>query len=239
MAVCDCHKVTAESHEINRQRCQACGRCVSSCLSDALTLYGRSVTPQEILPDLLEDQIFYQNSGGGVTLSGGEPLCQADFCAELLSLLKGENVNCALDTCGAVPWDAFEKVLPFVDCFLYDFKHPDGDVHRALTGADNALCKDNLRKLGSLKRPVEIRIPMIPGMNTQADVLERAAAFLAEIPSVTAVRLLEYHDLSRSKYRALDQVCSMQENLRITPQQMASGADIFRKAGLKTILPDD
>jgi pyruvate formate lyase activating enzyme len=212
---------------------------VASCLHDALVLYGRTVSPEEILPELLEDSLFYKASGGGITLSGGEPLMQADFCAELLALLKQSGVHCAVDTCGAVPWEAMEKVVPFVDLFLYDFKHPDSEAHKSLTGADNGLIKENLRRLGMLDIPVEIRIPLIPGMNTDEAALKRSAEFLAEIPSVTAVRLLEYHDLSRSKYNAIGRTCTMPANLRMTPDEMHRSADVFKSYHLKTVLPDD
>lgn len=237
--VCDCHNIMPEAHTIARDRCTVCGRCVSRCLADALIPYGRTVTVSEILPELLEDQLFYETSGGGVTLSGGEPLLQADFCSELLSVLKQEGIHCAVDTCGAVPWGAFEKVLPFTDLFLFDFKHPDTEVHRALTGMGNELIRENLQQLGKLGCPVEIRIPLIPGMNTDDDVLSRSAEFLAVIPSVTVVRLLEYHDLSRAKYKAVDRECTMPENLCMTPDQMRHCAEIYKSYNLKVLLPDD
>ena len=237
--VCSCHHVTAEIHSLDRTRCTACGTCAAGCLSDALIHYGKTVTPQEILPELLEDLPFYETSGGGVTLSGGEPLLQAEFCAELLKLLKQEKIHCAVDTCGAVSWNAIEKVLPYTDLFLYDFKHPDSAMHRELTGLGNELILENLKHLGERNHPVEIRIPLIPGMNTEEETLKRAAEFLSGIPSVTVLRLLEYHDLSRSKYQAVGREYTLEKNLSLTPEQMRRCAEIFQAFHLKTLLPDD
>ena len=237
--VCDCHQITDAGHRIDRSRCTACGKCVTACLPDALVHYGRIVTLQDVFPELMEDLPFYETSGGGVTLSGGEPLLQADFCAELLKMLKQEGIHCAVYTCGADPRHAFEKVLPYTDLFLYDFKHPDSAVHRDLTGLGNELILDNLKYLGRLNRPVEIRVPLIPGLNTDDDALKRTADFLAGIPSVTAVRLLEYHDLSRSKYQAVDREYTLPENLSLSPEQLRHCAGIFKSFQLNTLLPED
>lgn len=239
MTFCDCHRVTAETHELDRSRCVGCGRCISVCSVEALVHYGKSVSPGEILPALLADRIFFEESGGGVTLSGGEPLLHADFCVELLKLLKQERINCAVDTCGAVPWGDLERTLPYTDLFLYDFKHPVSEDHRRLTGCGNEKIIENLRRLGELRCPVEIRIPLIPGMNTGIEVLKRSAEILAGIPSITAVRLLEYHDLSRSKYRSVGREYLMPDTLPITPEELARGAEILHSFRLNVLLPDD
>ena len=160
---------------------------------------------------VLEDRAFYETSGGGVTVSGGEPLLQAAFCAELFGLLKRECIHTAVDTCGEVPWSAFETVLPVADLFLFDFKHPDSEAHRRLTGSGNERIKANLLRLGRNGCPVEIRIPLIPGLNMEDETLKRSAEFLAGIGTVTAVRLLAYHSLARSKYEAVGRPDTMPE----------------------------
>ena len=119
------HTIENGKHSFNREKCIICGKCTDVCLSDALILYGKEMTVEELLPVLLKDKDFYDNSGGGVTLSGGECLMQADFCAELLQMLKKEGINTAVDTCGYVPKESIDKVLPYTDTFLYDIKAID------------------------------------------------------------------------------------------------------------------
>ena len=117
------HVIDVEGHRIDRTKCTVCGKCEAVCFSDALKLYGREGTVKSLLPELLADRDFYETSGGGVTLSGGECLAQADFCTELLKALKEENIHTAVDTCGFVKREAIDKVLPYTDIFLYDMKH--------------------------------------------------------------------------------------------------------------------
>lgn len=157
---------------------------------------------REILPKLLEDRIFFESSGGGVTISGGEPLIQADFVFELLSSLKKEGVSTAVDTCGAVPWDSFEKVLSVTDLFLYDIKHIDSEIHREGTGMGNERILKNLQRLSNEGKKIWIRIPVIAGFNDSKETFEKIAKFLAPI-NVEKVELLSGHDLAGSRYCAL------------------------------------
>ena len=129
----------AGTHVFLRERCTACGKCVDACFADALQICGKELSPQDAAELLLEDADFYRNSGGGVTISGGEPLCQAEFCADLFGILRSRGIHTAIDTCGFVPWTAFEKVLPATDLFLYDLKHIDPEQHQRLTGKSNDL----------------------------------------------------------------------------------------------------
>ena len=182
-------------------RCTACGMCANVCPGQALTLYGREVTVQELLPQLCEDRLFYAHSGGGITLSGGECLLQAPFCRALLAQCKTQGLHTAVDTCGAVPWDAFAAVLPYTDLFLYDIKAVDDDVHLACTGQKAGPILRNLRRLTESGARVEIRYPYVPGCNDGQT--KKIAAFVATLPEPPPVRVLPYHDYARSKYRAL------------------------------------
>ena len=188
-------------HAIDRSRCRLCGKCVDACWRGALEICGRDYTPEELLPLLMRDAAFYE-SGGGVTVSGGEPLLYAEAVARLFALLRGHGVRTALDTCGEAPWEAFEAVLPFADLVLFDMKGMDPERHRENTGRDNRRILDNLRRLGERETPVEIRMPVVPGCNDSEGEFEAAARFLAKMPSAVAVRLLPYRSLARSKYRA-------------------------------------
>ncbi len=196
------HVFTDGVHTIDREKCIACGKCTEICPAEALMLYGKRMTADDILPVLLEDADFYRSSGGGVTLSGGECLLQADFCAELLKKLKEHGVSTAVDTCGDVPEEAILKVLPYTDIFLYDLKAVDEDVHIRCTGRSNKRILENLRMIDASGASSEIRYPYVPGCNDNQ--AEPIAAFLSGLRHITGIRVLPYHNYAGSKYRALD-----------------------------------
>lgn len=183
------------------EKCAACGSCVDACLGDALKLYGKRVTAEEILPTLLEDRDFYASSGGGVTLSGGECLLQPEFCEELLKLLKESKIHTAVDTCGFVSRAAIDRVLPYTDLFLYDIKAIDEEVHIRCTGQSNQVILENLRYIDEAGKKIEIRIPYVPEYNDTQ--IEKIADFIAELKNITRVKVLPYHNYAGSKYRAL------------------------------------
>lgn len=195
------HKFENGKHIFDRTKCIGCGKCAENCLDGALTLYGKEITVEELLPLLLEDKDFYISSGGGVTLSGGECLMQADFCAELLKQLKANGIHTAVDTCGFLSKENLDKVIPFTDTFLYDLKAYDEDVHKKCTGVSNRPILDNLRHLDSLGKNIEIRIPFVPEYN--ADQIGKIAKFLSELKNIKKVRVLPYHNYAGSKYTAL------------------------------------
>ena len=204
-------------------------------MGNALRLYGQHVTVEDILPKLLEDRDFYETSGGGVTISGGEPLLQPVFVEKLLEKLSESGVATAVDTCGAVPWSAFETVLPYTDLFLYDLKHIDSTAHEHATGLPNTQILQNLQRLSERGIPVEIRIPIIPGFNDDAATLTAMADLLANQRGLTAVRLLKYHDLARSKFAAIGQTDTMPHVTPPTDEEMEHHAQFFHAHNLKTI----
>ncbi|MBQ3013636.1 MAG: glycyl-radical enzyme activating protein [Clostridia bacterium] len=226
------HILDAEGHRLDRERCVACGKCESVCLADALKFYGREVTVESLLPDLLADRDFYETSGGGVTLSGGECLCQADFCAELLAALKRENINTAVDTSGFVKREAIDKVLPYTDVFLYDIKHIDPEKHREGTGQRNDLILENLAYLAQCEKAVEIRIPLIPGYND--DAIDAIGALLSQYSNITGVRVLKYHNMAQSKYVSLGSTHTLPALSE--DDCMARSAEILRNYGLRVIV---
>ena len=190
-----------------RHKCIGCGECrrngftSADCLGEARVTYGREVTVDELFDRLTEDRAFYESSGGGVTLSGGECLMQADFCRELLKRLKGEGIHTAVDTSGYAPRASLDKVIPYTDVFLYDLKAYAPTTHKKCTGVSNEIILENLRYLDSLGKKIEIRIPYVPEYNDGE--MEKMAEFIATLKNVQKIRILPYHNHAATKYSAL------------------------------------
>ncbi len=199
----DAHQMIAGRHVFLRGKCTGSGACAQACPGHALVFYGRKMSARDVLAVVLEDQSFYAHSGGGLTLSGGEPLLQDLFCHELLQLAKDAGLHTAVDTCGAVPWENIARVQPLTDLFLYDIKHMDRDRHKQGTGFDNKQIQENLRQLSGQGASIEIRLPLIPGYNDDVRNIQATGTFLASLQGIQKVRVLPYHDYARSKYKAL------------------------------------
>lgn len=195
------HKLSGNVHTFDKQMCKSCGKCEEVCLGDALRIYGKEYTAEELIPFLTEDKDFYDNSDGGVTLSGGECLLYADFCAELLKKLKEQSIHTAVDTCGLVPREAFDKVMPYTDVFLYDIKAIDENTHIECTGKSNKVILENLKYIDECGKKTEIRIPYVPEYNDgEIDVI---FDFLKDLKNISKIRVLAYHNYAASKYDAL------------------------------------
>lgn len=221
-------------HTYQRQDCIACGKCEAVCPQKAFQFYGREYTAREVLDVVMEDVLFYEASNGGMTLSGGECLLQADACRELLVLAKERGLNTAVDTCGCVPWEHFEKVLPYTDTFLYDVKAFDEAVHKRCTGVSNQRILENLRKLDEHGARIEIRIPYVPGYND--DQMEKIAAFLAELDHITRIKLLPVHTFTDTKYGALGYENPMQDIVVPAAEEMERAREVFASKGLPVII---
>ena len=221
LAVCPsgAHKIENGVHTLDRSLCISCGKCPEVCLGEALTLYGKEMSVDELLPLLLQDRDFYENSGGGITVSGGECLMHADFCRELLERLKKEGINTAVDTCGFAAREMLDKVIPFTDVFLYDLKAYKEEVHISCTARENGIILENLKYLDLKGKKIEIRIPFVPGYN-DGDI-EDIAKFLSPFKNVSKIRLLPYHSYASSKYSAL----GMENTL---PERMPEEAELLR-----------
>ena len=187
--------------EIDRERCDACGKCAEACTQDALKVVGFDMAVDEVLAEVEKDRAFYRRSGGGLTIGGGEPLMQYRFTAELLEAAQEEYLHTAIETCGHAPWDLFEAVLKHVDLLQLDLKHMDPERHRELTGQSNELILDNLKKVLSVKTPqdVIIRIPVIPGCNDSIEDITETARFVSDL-GFKQIELIPYHRLGVSKY---------------------------------------
>jgi pyruvate formate lyase activating enzyme len=234
-------------------RCMACGRCteeerrapairelgpedLEACPTGAVQQVGRERQPAELVRELLRDRIFFDDSGGGVTFSGGEPLMQPDFLQECLGLLKAEGVHTALDTCGFAPWAQLEAAAAQVPLVLYDIKLMDEARHRKATGQSNRIILDNLRALSRVHPEIWIRIPVVPGVNDDVVNLEATARFLAPLPGVRRVDLLPYHAIGQAKFARLGLTYTLPDLASPAPEAMETAAAIFRARGLTTLI---
>jgi pyruvate formate lyase activating enzyme len=219
---------------VDYNRCNLCGCCSAECPGEALTLIGRRVTVEEVLAEAVRDALYFEASGGGLTLSGGEPLAQPDFAAELLRRYKHEEKgrHTAVETCGFAEWPVFEKLAEDVDLFLYDLKHMDPLEHQRLTGVDNRLILENVRRLAEAGRALVIRLPLITGINDSAQNLEATADFVRALPGVSRIDLLPYHRLGESKYRRLGKAYALGGEPSLGSGQAAQALSVLKAKGL-------
>ena len=185
------------------EKCELCGRCSLFCPQDARDICGKEYTVDEVLKEVLKDKSFYETSGGGVTFSGGECMLQIDFLAELLKRCKENGIHTAVDTAGHVPFEFFERIIPYTDLFLYDVKCFDSDKHRQYTGVENQLILKNLKRLLAKSTPVWIRIPIIPTVNDTEEELQRIKEYFSSCGIPEKVELLPYHAMGEHKYTAV------------------------------------
>jgi pyruvate formate lyase activating enzyme len=197
------HQLVDEQHVIVRELCVTCGACAEGCYAGALELAGREVTVAEMLDEVLRDRPFYETSGGGMTLSGGEPLFQYEFTRALFQAAKAEGIHTALDTTGLAPWERLELLLDDVDLILYDLKQMDSERHRALTGVPNEQILENLRQVDGVGQRSWIRIPLIPGQNDSDANYHALGRFISGLEHVERVEILRYHRLAESKYESV------------------------------------
>jgi pyruvate formate lyase activating enzyme len=206
-----CLTKTEQGIVVDRQLCTGCGDCAEVCPANAMELLGRKVTVDALVDDLVKDRVFFEKSGGGVTLSGGEPLMQADFSAVLLQTIKEVGMNTAIDTCGLCSISALDKVLPYTDVVLFDLKEMDSEKHRALTGQNNQRILENLLYIreyivnSAPEKLLWIRTPLIPAATATRDNVARIGAFIAEKLADVTQRweLLSFNNLCRDKYSRL------------------------------------
>ena len=197
------HSFVENEHIIDRNKCSVCGKCADSCVFGALVVSGKTMSAEEVLSEVMRDKSFYDNSGGGVTVSGGEPLMQADFCCELFSSAKEQGISTAVETSGFGRWENIERLSECVDYFLWDYKETSPERHREYTGVDNALILENLAKLDALGAKIVLRCPIIPGLNDRDEHFLGIAEVANKHKSILRVEIEPYHSLGKSKAFAI------------------------------------
>lgn len=223
--------ITKETgRKIDRKKCNSCLLCVDSCLYNSLNRCGKYMTVNEVLDEVLQDKIFYKNSGGGVTISGGEPLSQSKFVGKLLEKCKKEELNTALETTGSAPWKEMERVLRFVDLVLFDIKHLNSHEHQRTTGIKNNVILNNLKKAAMIS-DIWLRIPLIAGFNDSAEHIKRVALLGIDIDA-QKISLLPYHEGGKSKSNQLGASYGFPDGKEPDEKHINKLKQIIEKAGL-------
>ena len=216
-------------------KCDVCGLCAERCPYDATALVARWTEHAEVLDTVLRDRAYYQRSGGGLTLSGGEPLLQGEFARALLGGARAEGLHTALDTAAAVPWATLAAVLPVTDLVLLDLKAIDAEVHQRWTGAPSGLILENARRLAREPVDVLVRVPVVAGVNDGDENMRLTAELLQNFPRLQGVQLLPYHDLGVDKMRVLQRPAGQERFSAPPPARLGSLAEILTARGIRVV----
>jgi len=213
--------------------CANCGVCVDVCPAEARELVGKEVSTQWVMEEIEKDVLFFDESKGGVTFSGGEPLSQPEFLEELLMECRKKDIHTAVDTSGYAPTDVIMKIAPYVNLFLYDIKLIDEEKHQFYTGVSNQLILHNLQALSEVGASIWVRIPVIPGVNANREELEAMSRFISTLKGVENVNLLPYHGTGSHKYERLGMSYLLRDLKSPTKEEMEGFSRIFEAKNLE------
>jgi pyruvate formate lyase activating enzyme len=222
--------------QVDRSLCDNCGDCATACVHKALYLCGTNYTTEELIRRVVKDIPFYKQSGGGVTISGGEPLCHPEFTLEFLRGLKEIGIHTALDTTGYAQFEVIEPLLPYTDLFLYDLKHMDNEQHRIVTGVGNELILENAEKIANTGGKFQIRIPVIPDFSDSEENIRETGMFCKTLGNaVTVIQLLPYHNLGVMKYQRISDAIVL-EAAPPSDEKIRSLKELLENLGLSVTL---
>lgn len=197
------HQLHGMQHTLDLAACTFCGSCEKRCPSHALKVIGKTVSVEEIMDVVRKDRNYYKQTGGGLTVTGGEPFSQFEFLKELLKAAKKEQIHTCVETCGYVRWDRLEELLPFVDLFLFDYKVTSPELHKQNTGVDNFLILENLERLYEHQKKTVLRCPVIPGYNDTMEHFKGIAWMERKYPCLEGIEIMPYHNLGKAKAFAI------------------------------------
>ena len=225
----------------DRAACILCRKCAAACPPVAIEIAGREMTAEEVLKEAKKDIPFFDESGGGVTFSGGEPLLQGEFLIECLKKMKEEEIHTAVDTSGFCNTDTLLRASELADLFLFDVKHIDSGEHELYTGVNNAIILENLESLDEALAArgagrINMRIPVIPGFNDDRDTLARIAGLALTLKTLSAVNLLPYHSAAESKYSNLGMEYKMDKTVKPPEEKMNEAKEIFLSLGIEAVI---
>jgi len=218
-----------------KEKCILCGKCIEKCPALAREMIGKKLTTEEVIKEIEKDLVFYEESGGGVTFSGGEPLKQSEFLESLLNGCREKKIHTAVDTCGYISWEILNKISLKVDLFLYDLKLMDIEKHKKYTGVSNEIILENLKKLSSIHNNIFIRFPVIPGINDDYQNIRETGEFLSSL-KITQVNLLPYHYIGKDKYKRLKRTYKLVTAQPPSEEKLSEISGILRKFNLNVKL---
>lgn len=236
----DAQELLADGTRVfKRESCTTCGKCVETCYAEGLQLIGREATPAEVIAEVLLDRVFYETSGGGMTLSGGEPLLQPQFSQAVLTGCKEAGLHTAVETTTHCKWEYLEAILPVTDLFMVDIKHMDPVKHKDATGISNELILENIPRLVKTGKPVIFRVPTVPTVNDTPEEIGAIARFVHELGALRAdegaglsLELLPFHRLASDKYRSLNMDYRAANLVTPEKEHMAALVDAARVYGV-------
>lgn len=191
------HKMEDDKHVINFENCKLCGECIEQCPQEALGIYGKDLSVEDVILEIRKDQDYYKTSGGGVTISGGEPMFQAEYARLLAKECKNQGFHVCMETSGFAAWEKYEKIMPYIDMFLFDYKATGDALHKKLTGVSQSIILQNMKLLIQNGKNVRLRCPIIPGYNLSKEHLEAIARISTK--GVSSVDIIPYHDMGKGK----------------------------------------
>lgn len=228
----ECMQLEDKGLVIDQEKCTLCGNCTDFCPNGALEYVGKDVTIMELMKEIKKDEIFYEESGGGVTFSGGEPMCQAEFLKELLKECNTREIHTTIDTSGYTDWENFEKIADLVDLFLYDLKIMNDELHKKYIGVSNKSILENLKKLSSRGANIYVRMPIIKGINDDDEHIDESIKFLSNL-NITQVNLLPFHKMGMDKYKRLEMEYKLSGMEKPSDEKMMAIQEKFKASGLK------
>ena len=220
----------------DQARCQQCGFCAHVCPSEAVQLVGQTMTVPDVIVEIEKDVLCYDQSGGGVTFSGGEPCAQPEFLKALLQTCQEQSIHTAVDTSGLAPLDHMEQIAPLTDLFLFDLKMMNEQRHERFTGVSNRQILENLGALSQADQSIRVRIPIIPGINDDQENIVQTTDFLTSLETIRHIDLLPYHPIARSKYQRMQQRYRLKQLQAPTEAEMERIAERFRVRGFQVTI---
>ncbi len=227
----DAQAIVDTRRVIDRSSCAGTGDCVESCYTNALVRKGTQMTAAEVLDEVSRDNALYTRSGGGITLSGGEPASQPGFAVEILRGAQRSGLHTAIETCGFARWDVLAEILEVTDLIMYDIKHMNTDRHRDAVGTGNELILSNLERIAGMQKDIVVRVPLIPGINDGNSDLVDLANFLTGI-GMGELELIPYHEFAATKYEFIDAEYSLGDLQAYTPERLAAKRDVLGERGI-------
>ncbi|WP_394523832.1 glycyl-radical enzyme activating protein [Lacrimispora sp. JR3] len=234
--VCKVKAISPENETwIDRDKCTGCGECANACPAGALVSKGKTMSVQQVVRELKKDATTYRRSGGGITLSGGEPLVQYQFASELLKASKSQGWNTAIETAGIGSAEAVETVIPYVDTVLLDIKHMDKEKHKRFTGASNEVVLQNAPRISQISDTV-IRVPVIPSFNYSPEEILAIAEFAKTLTGIRTIHLLPYHTFGENKYGLMGKDYGLKHIKPLNPEDLNACKEVVERCGFRCVI---